>query len=443
MPSLDDPIFILGAGAWGLSTALHLHNQGYTNITLFERAEEIPSRYSAAYDLNKIVRAEYEDPFYTELALDAINGWKTPLFGPYYHETGYIVAATGKAPKKAIEYLHNSRQSVAKHPVFAPGIKSLDKDEDFRKLCWQYSGPLTGWTGYFNRLAGYAHSSDAMRGVWAHLAIKGIKFVLGESHGKVTELLYSTSGDKRRCTGIRTADGLTHNASTVIVALGPYAATLLPTIGHSVVARCWSVAHVQLTKAECDYLRFIPTLNVRDLGFFFEPDPETRLFKLCPLGAGFTNKKTKIASGATISLPPGEQVPPPQDFIPKEDELKLRALLRETFPWMADRPFVDNKLCWFADTKDSEYCIDFVPDTDKSVIVLSGDSGHGFKMMPVFGKWVVNLLQKGEQPEKRWQWRQTDGKTEQWGDEVSWRIGQARELDELIAEKEKLIRARL
>ena len=69
MPDKDDPISILGGGAWGLSTALHLHRQGYTDITVFDRAEQIPSPHSAAFDLNKIVRAEYEDPFYTERAL--------------------------------------------------------------------------------------------------------------------------------------------------------------------------------------------------------------------------------------------------------------------------------------------------------------------------------------------------------------------------------------
>ena len=67
--SKPEPIAIVGGGAWGLSTALHLHRAGYTNITVFETADSIPSRYSAAYDINKIVRAEYEESFYTDLAL--------------------------------------------------------------------------------------------------------------------------------------------------------------------------------------------------------------------------------------------------------------------------------------------------------------------------------------------------------------------------------------
>lgn len=64
-----EAVAILGAGAWGLSTALHLTEAGYTHVTVFDQASEIPSTFSGAYDLNKIVRAEYEDEFYTELAL--------------------------------------------------------------------------------------------------------------------------------------------------------------------------------------------------------------------------------------------------------------------------------------------------------------------------------------------------------------------------------------
>ncbi|KAK5946299.1 hypothetical protein PMZ80_000441 [Knufia obscura] len=448
MPHKDQPIFILGAGAWGLSTAFHLNKAGYQNITVFEAAESIPSQYSAGYDLNKIVRAEYEDSFYTDLALEAIRGWKTPEFGPYYHQTGYIVATSGKAPQKAKDHLEKALHSVSSHPTFASQITPLKTDAGFRDAAWQFSGPLTGFAGYMNRLAGYAHSSDAMYGIWKLCAARGVKFITG-SAGKVIELTYAeTRGpNTRRCTGIRTADGQHHQAVTVICALGAYAASLIPAVGNSVVARCWSVAHVQLNKTESDYLRGLPVTNVHDLGFFFEPDPETRLFKLCPLGAGYTNTiTTKAAVPSLYRLTPPDaaigSLPAPQDFIPADDERKLRRLLQETLPWLANRPFVDQKLCWFADTADSDYVIDFVPQTLNSLVVVSGDSGHGFKMMPVFGKWVLNLLEAGQQDEARWKWRQ-DIEKKDWGDEVSWRIGASKEVSDLIKEKRRLEQARL
>jgi NADPH-dependent 2,4-dienoyl-CoA reductase/sulfur reductase-like enzyme len=65
----SDPIIIVGGGAFGLSTALHLTRSGFTNISVYEKDDHIPPRYSAANDLNKIVRAEYEDPFYTDLTI--------------------------------------------------------------------------------------------------------------------------------------------------------------------------------------------------------------------------------------------------------------------------------------------------------------------------------------------------------------------------------------
>lgn len=63
------PIAIIGAGVFGLSTALQLASDSYTDITVFEKDDQIPSRSSAGYDLNKIVRAEYENPWYTELTI--------------------------------------------------------------------------------------------------------------------------------------------------------------------------------------------------------------------------------------------------------------------------------------------------------------------------------------------------------------------------------------
>lgn len=65
----NEPIIVVGAGAFGLSTVLHLSRAGYTSISVFEQDSQIPPRQSAANDINKIVRAEYEDPFYTDLTL--------------------------------------------------------------------------------------------------------------------------------------------------------------------------------------------------------------------------------------------------------------------------------------------------------------------------------------------------------------------------------------
>lgn len=79
--SKSSEIVIVGGGAFGLSTGLHLTQAGFTNISIYEQDDQIPPRYSAANDLNKIVRAEYEDPFWTELTIVRIS-----LYPPHLSE---------------------------------------------------------------------------------------------------------------------------------------------------------------------------------------------------------------------------------------------------------------------------------------------------------------------------------------------------------------------
>ncbi|KAH7039438.1 putative sarcosine oxidase [Macrophomina phaseolina] len=424
----NDPIIIVGAGAFGLSTALHLSQAGYTNITVFEQDSQIPPRQSAANDLNKIVRAEYEDPFYTDLTIKAINAWQTPLFAPYFHRTGFLHCVSGAAPAKAVATLDRFRAAAEASPTIAPYVDDIPSAAAIRHHVWQYSGAaLPGWRGYLNRFDGYAHSGAALRGIHAAASARGVRFHLG---ARVAEVAHAAGagGSPQRAVGIRTRDGTLHRAAVVVVACGAGAAGLVPAAGAQVVARAWSVAHVELAPGEASALRGLPVTYARDLGFFFEPDPASRLLKLCPMGGGYVN--THPATG--VSHAPALEE---SGFMPREDERKVRELLRQTLPQLAERPLVRKSLCWFADTSDSDFVIDYVPGTGGSVVLLSGDSGHGFKMFPIFGQWVRDLLEArdGTQAVARWRWKEPkeEVKGGDWGGDVSWRIGETREFSEV------------
>lgn len=71
-------VLIVGGGTFGLSTAYHLVKSSYTDVTVLDKSEFLPSEASAGNDLNKIIRAEYEDPWYTELALVSNPAIDTP-----------------------------------------------------------------------------------------------------------------------------------------------------------------------------------------------------------------------------------------------------------------------------------------------------------------------------------------------------------------------------
>ncbi|KAK6858826.1 FAD dependent oxidoreductase [Apiospora arundinis] len=369
----DAPILIIGGGTFGLSTAYHFAKAGFSDITVLEKSTTVPPVDSAGNDLNKIIRAEYEDPFYAELALQAIQAWKTPLFAP---------------PQKAKKTLLKSLGSIQQHPAFKGKISPIERREDITKVAPVFDGPME-WKGYFNRFAGYAHSVDALTAVYSACCALGVKFCVGDA---VKSLTYTSP--KERCTGAVTVSGKTYTAAVTVLTLGAALASVLPDVGR-----------------QAQKLRGIPVTYARDLGFFFEPDTRTNLLKLCPSGAGYTNFSG--GPNGTLSVPPDFN-----GFITPADEDKIRKLLRETLPGLAERPLINKHLCWCADTADSEYIIDFVPGKS-NLIVASGDSGHAFKMLPIAGQWIVELAKAGKQEKSRWRWKQGQDA----GGDVSWRIG--------------------
>lgn len=68
MVTSDSKILIVGAGVFGLSTALWLARAGYKNITVFDRTPLDKTDYDtsngsdgASADINKIFRVAYAD----------------------------------------------------------------------------------------------------------------------------------------------------------------------------------------------------------------------------------------------------------------------------------------------------------------------------------------------------------------------------------------------
>jgi len=53
MVSRNEGVLIVGAGCFGLSTAYHLLQRGFTDVTVVDRSEKIPAPDAASTDLNK------------------------------------------------------------------------------------------------------------------------------------------------------------------------------------------------------------------------------------------------------------------------------------------------------------------------------------------------------------------------------------------------------
>lgn len=388
------PILIIGGGTFGLSTAYHLALAKYENVTVLEKGLKIPGSQSAANDINKIVRAEYIDPFYSDLALEAIGEWSSnPVFRPYYHETGYFLGVSGSAPDLSRYTLGRQLDSIQAHPAWAGKISAVKTRDDIKIFAPALDGEMPGWTGYFNTFAGYAQASAAMNSLYRELLNMGVNIKLG---AEVDRLIYEENGDSDKvCVGAVTRDKVTYLADRVVLTLGGAIGQVVPAVGRQILAKAWALAHIQLTPQEAIRLKGIPVTFMRDLGFFFEPEPGTGLMKISAEGAGYSN----FVDGVSVTASEEQS-----NFLPVAAEAKIRRLLQEALPSLADRPLIDGHVCWCADAADQNYVIDNVPGV-QGLIVATGDSGHGFKMLPIAGKWIKAVVESGSQTLPRWCWK--------------------------------------
>lgn len=298
-----------------------------------------------------------------------------------------------------------------------------------KRIVPQLQGPATQWKGYINRYAGYTRAAKAMQAMHHECQRMNVSFILGDA-GYATRLLNQEGPDGQKVLeGVQTVDGKIHKADVTMLALGAHAATILPSFADQVEAKSWAVGHVQLTEEEAAAIKGIPVINCRDIGFLFEPDDDTNLLKIASNCAGYVNY-VDGGRGKKISVPMTTT-----NDIPKADQDRIRALLRETFPALAERPLIQKFICWCADTIDSEYVIDWVSgfcrNEHSSLMMVGGDSGHAFKMLPVVGKWAVEMLEAGEQAKDRWKWKnyKRGGSTD-----VSWRVGTVQDIRESLGE---------
>lgn len=337
-----------------------------------------------------------------------MEGWNNdPVFIPYYHNTGYIVAASTP------EALHTLETREIRHHVgrFTP----LNTAEDFRTT--MPSGVLTGdfkdWRGFYMKSgAGWVHARKAMVSAFEEASRLGVKFIAGNPSGKVIKLLYSDSD----VVGAKTADGLEHRADRTIVAAGASAAQLLD-FENQLRATAWTLAHIPMTKEEAQLYKNLPVLFNIEKGFLMEPDEDYHELKICDEHPGYCN----WVSSSSSQLP--QSVALHKDQIPTPSAERIRALLRETVPHLAERPFSKARVCWCVDTPNRAFLITYHPSY-KSLLLASGDSGHGFMHIPSIGGFIVDCLEDKleEMFKKSWRWRPETAKTF-WGDQTLGRFG--------------------
>jgi sarcosine oxidase/L-pipecolate oxidase len=251
--TMPDSYIVIGAGAFGSSTALELARAGHAVTVLERSANGYHSPDAASNDLNKIIRADYSDEHYRDLAKSTISIWRRcPILSPFYHETG-VLLWSGKAPTTSAlhrEYVRDGVSRAAGSKIEITPLELAKNGESLPPLAFAVSkkkdllrcfpAALQAKVGhlqelieagtlqaYMNPRGGWAEADRATRAILDEAKKLGVK-VYGQS--QVVELLYNTTPQPTKVVGVRTSNGTEHRTEgdgQVIVCSGAWTSGLL------------------------------------------------------------------------------------------------------------------------------------------------------------------------------------------------------------------------
>jgi glycine/D-amino acid oxidase-like deaminating enzyme len=359
-------VAVIGAGAFGGWTALHLLRRG-ARVVLIDAWGPGNARASSGGE-TRIIRGAYGgDRVYVdwvarsfELWREAESRWHRRL----YHPTGmlWMCGEQDGYVRDSLPYLEAAGLPVAE-------ISLQDARERFPQV--DFTGVRTV---FVEKEAGYLLARRACQAVAAAISVEG---------GDVRHTA-AAPGPLRngRMERLELSNGVDLQADFYVFACGPWLGRLFP---EAVGER-----FLRVTRQEV---------------FYFATPPGDPLFedRLCPtwvdLGErifygipGNEHRGFKVADD-TRGIPFD---PTSEERLPTPARLEeAREVLARRFPAMAGAPLAESRVCQYENSPDGHVLFDRHPHA-ANVWLLGGGSGHGFKLSPALGEYAAGtILQDG------------------------------------------------
>jgi glycine/D-amino acid oxidase-like deaminating enzyme len=363
-------IAVIGAGAFGGWTALHLRRQG-ARVTLLDAWGPGHSRSSSGGE-TRIIRGAYgPDQIYVQwvarsfaLWREAEARWRRRLYRP----TGMLWMCG-----EDDGYIRDSLPGLKAVglPISEMGIEEV-----------QERFPQIGFDGveraFFEAEAGYLLARRACQAVAEAVAAEGGEVRLAAAVPRPLR-----NGRMER---LELADGSILQADLYVFACGPWLASLFPeVIGER---------FLRVTRQEVFFFATPPgDPRFSDEGgcptwidlsgernFYGIPGNEHRGFKMAD-----------DTRGEPFDPTTGERLPTPARLA------EARAFLPRRFPALAGAPLVEIRVCQYENSPDGHLLFDRHPHAE-NVWLLGGGSGHGFKFGPALGEYAAKVILEDGSP---------------------------------------------
>ena len=365
-------IAVIGAGAFGGWTALHLLERG-ARVTLIDAWGPGNSRASSGGE-TRILRGTYgPNQPYTELAARARKlwlkyerRWKRQLL----HPVGvlWIVSSRDDAYERgSLEVL---RQAQIKFRKFTtPEMKKRWPQINFAGVHW----------GIFEPECGYLDARASCQAVVEAVVARG---------GKYLPSAVSADGlESAPFRGLIFSDGSQLQADSYVFACGPWLGKLFPeTLGPIIRPTKQDIFFFGPPAGDSRFTEAqLPVWGDHGARFFYGiPGSGRRGFKVADDTRGSAFDPTcgeRVVSPATLK--------------------RVREYISFRFPAMKHAPLLETRVCQYEQTPDSDFIVDRHPRM-QNVWLLGGGSGHGFKHGPALGEMMAELILKNREPKSVW-----------------------------------------
>lgn len=334
-------VIVVGAGAFGGWTALHLRRLG-AEVTLLDAWGAGNARSSSGGE-TRVIRAIYgADRIYVEMVKRAFALWEQ-LDPSLYVETGTL-------------WMHRGDDAYVRSSV--PILASLGFPAEQIAV-------------------------DDAKKRWPQISFDGIKSVWLEKRA-------GALAARRACMAVRDAfvkaGGTfriehvreTPKADAVVYACGPWLGQFLP----GAVAPTRQEVFFFGTPRGSERFRAGRLPIWIDFGeriFYGIPDVDGRGFKVAD-----------DTRGEPFDPTDGDRTPSASAIA------RARELLAQRFPEMAKAPLVEARVCQYENSPDGHLILDRHPEHDH-VFIAGGGSGHGFKLGPAVGEMMAQRIVNGRE----------------------------------------------
>ena len=353
-------IAVVGAGAFGAWTALHLAEAG-AKVTLLDAYGPGNPRATSG-DETRQIRAGYGSrEMYSVWALRAMGLWRKRQqeFGRnLFHPIGRLqmAAVAGKEMVAQGEVLKK----------LGVPFETLTPEEIHKR--WPVVRPEGVGIGVYEPDAAILMARESIQAVAEQFRKRG---------GTITIARAEPGSGSGRLENLRLQDGGVLRAEQFVFACGPWLRKLFPALlGSKIATPRRDVIYFGTPSGETRFS--YPRLpNFSESTYYGFPSLYSRGLKICP-----TNPDSNFDPDTD------ERIAAPHQLKRARDYLTLR------FPVMRDQPVVATHVCQLENTTDEHFIIDKHPEWG-NVWIAGGGSGHGFKHGPVLGDYIAKRVLGG------------------------------------------------